>query len=138
MNRNTLWLFAAATLCLAGCASPEIPADVSPDGGRGEKIVRSIVDADYTAFARAAGEADRAPDAKEFAESCRGLDRNFGKADSFRYLGALETPLLVNQLWAVRFIKGGGNGKKVAHEQLLQLIFGREDDQLKLLGMRFI
>ena len=130
--------FAGMMLFLAGCASPVPPADSFPEEGRGERIVGAIVAADYHAFAEAAGETDNVPDAEAFTASCRSLTEKCGKAASFRYLGSLETPMLVNQLWAVRFVRKGDGGKAVAREQLLQLIFGRDEHKVRLLGMRFI
>ena len=138
MKKKAGMFFAAILLAAAGCTSPAVPAEPLTDEGRGEAIVKSIADADYRAFAGAAGETDNAPDADAFAVSCRELTGKCGKVDSFRYLGSLETPLLVNQLWAVRFVRRNGEGRTIAHEQLLQLIFGREEHKMRLLGMRFI
>ena len=101
-------------------------------------VVKGIVAADYGMFAAGANEKNNKKDEENFIRSCRELEENFGKMEAYRSMGELETPLLINQLYAVKFIRTSADGKKVAHEQLLQLIFSVDDKQSKLLGMRFL
>jgi len=129
-----------ALLIFCGCrstggdgASPSVTTT-----GQGEMIVKGIISADYDMFASGANEKSNKTDEENFIRSCRELEENFGKMEAYRSMGELETPLLINQLYAVRFIRTSTDCKKVAHEQLLQLIFSVDDKQSKLLGMRFL
>ena len=126
-------------MCVSGCASVENAGDTSPVQQQGSQIVQAIIAENYKDFIKGANDSSVAGnDAESFIESCKQLENTYGKPGSFRYLGELQTPLLVNQLYAVKFKKTGANGKYVDHEQLLQLIFGNENGSYKLLGIRFI
>ena len=141
-----VFLSVAAVLFLTvGCSSVKCPdagskAIQSENISRGEEIVQAVVDTDFQKFSRAAQDLPEFPERErgEFQESCKRLQEKFGTPESFRYLGELETPLLHNQLYAVRFIRRGNDGGKVANEQLFQIIFAKDNNQLKLVGMRFI
>ena len=104
----------------------------------GEKIVGAIVNGNYREFARYTGETVDIKSQNDFEQSRWQIEKSMGNFNSWRYLGTLQTPLLVNQIYAVKFVRKGSYGQKVEHEQLLQLIIGYQDQQYKLVGMRFI
>ncbi|MBE6366225.1 MAG: hypothetical protein E7053_10880 [Lentisphaerae bacterium] len=132
-------------LLISGCASTTETITVStgttppPVYQQGSQVVQAIIAANYQEFAAGANEnGTDAMSADNFMASCKQLEELYGKAQSFRFLGELQTPLLVNQLYAISFKRLGANGETIEHEQLLQLIFGQEDGKYKLLGMRFM
>ena len=141
--RNMICTLLAA-LFAAGCSTVTTSlGDNAQDNAvlqQGSMIVKAIIDENFRKFSEGANEViTENSDADSFLASCKQLQETYGKAGTFRYLGELQTPLLVNQLFAVRFSKKGADGKTVEHEQLLQLIFGRENNgSYKLLGMRFM
>ena len=130
-------------LLIAGCVShsQNIPEEENPAREHGRKIVAAVIAGDYERFMQDSGEKSRNPeqDAQDFKNSCKQLSEQFGTAESFRFLGELQTPLLTNQIYAVRFIKKSkGSRDAITHEQIFQLILGEENGSPKLLGMRFI
>lgn len=135
--KSMLWVAVAILIC--SCRSVETlskqPENATEQGGC---IVSGIVTANYAMFAAGTKEKGNEADEENFVRSCRELEEHFGKMKSFRPIGELQTPLLINQLYAVKFSRMASDGKVVEHEQLLQLVFGRESDQIKLLGMRFL
>lgn len=141
--KNILFLISLMLLA-AGCVSQNdgtgVVRPVSAAGIRGEEIVQAVIEADYSKFAKAAEELPDIPEKEkmEFQKSCRRLTESYGVPGSFRSLGELKTPLLINQLYAVCFVRKNKEGKKIEHEQLFQVVFGQENNKLKLLGMRFI
>ena len=138
--RNFLFL-AILVLMGAGCAENMPRAEALPQVLlQGTEIVSAVVKGDFKRFAKAADEAAELPEKEEaeFRKSCAGLTEKFGQLESFRYMGELKTPLLVNQIYALRFKRKQSNGSWIEHDQLFQLIFGKTEDQYKLLGMRFL
>jgi len=128
---------------ISGCASKSFQPSPGDDQVRqqGEEIVSAVIAADYERFVAGSGDKSDNPeqDTADFKRSCRQLTEQFGTAESFRFLGELQTPLLINQIYAVRFIKTkNGNSGNIEHEQMFQLILGKQDGKYKLLGMRFI
>lgn len=138
--KNLLFALLAFSLFLAaGCRSVE--ASNSNDNevqDRGGQIVQAVMSGDYKEFAAAAGERADEAMAEEFKSSRDNLIENFGQFFSFRHFGQLETPMFVNLFYAVKFVRTGSQGKKIQHEQLMQLIFGKKDNRWQLVGMRFI
>ena len=139
------FFFFSAIILLTGCATTSEVITVSAENGnppayqQGSQVVQAIIAANYQEFAAGASEnADDAMSADNFMASCKQLEELYGKAQSFRFLGELQTPLLVNQLYAISFKRVGTDGQTIEHEQLLQLIFGQENGKYKLLGMRFM
>ena len=128
------------TLLTAGChvvIEEDVPS--IPVQQQGSQIVRAIISENYKEFIAGANDtAIGGQDAENFVTSCKQLEETYGRAGSFRYLGELQTPLLINQLYAVKFHRKGADGKNIEHEQLLQLIFGMENNNCKLLGIRFL
>ena len=106
--------------------------------GRGEGIVAAIVAGNYEQFAQAAGEPQISGDADKFRRDREEIIRKYGKPVDFRFLTYLQTPLLVNQIWVVDFVRNGREGRQIRQQQLFQLIFGEKDGQMRMLGMRFI
>lgn len=138
-------LFFSAMLFIAGCTSTTEVLSISdtqatpPAYRQGSQVVQAIIAANYQDFAAGASESSQdAMSADNFMASCKQLEELYGKAQSFRFLGELQTPLLINQLYAISFKRLGADGQTIEHEQLLQLIFGQEDGKYKLLGMRFM
>ena len=133
-----VWAFAGCKVVPQGNNIDAVPAppDVK-EQGRG--VAQAIADGNYRKFAQSSGEGENIPDEQAFIDSGKKLEQNFGKIISFRFLGELKTPLVANLLYAVEFQHTNKNGNKTAHEQLLQLIFRKEDNEsYKLIGMRFI
>ncbi|MCI5779061.1 MAG: hypothetical protein MR051_04500 [Lentisphaeria bacterium] len=106
--------------------------------GRGEGIVAAITAGNYEQFAQAAGEPQIAGDAEKFRRDREEIVRKYGKPVDFRFLTYLQTPLLINQIWVVDFVRRDREGRQIRQQQLFQLIFGEKDGQMRMLGMRFI
>lgn len=126
----------------AGCSTNPAKKDNSGQFDelsiRSMAVMQAVVDGDYPAFACNAGEMVNDCDADNFVRSRENLILEFGNICSGRLLGELQTPLLSNRIYAISFEKNGSDGKKIRHEQLLQLIFSKEKGDCRLLGMRFI
>lgn len=120
------------------CTAPQVNEPDNEVNIRGGRIVQAVVDGDYDEFASAAGERADNSMKNDFDSSRKNLISNFGDFSSFRHFGELETPMFVNLFYAVRFVRTGSRGQKISHEQLMQLVFGKKDDQWQLVGMRFI
>lgn len=133
--------FAVIAMTLWGCSAVKQPAGSVPAAvSRSDAMVQAIIDSDYQKFADAAQELPELPEKEEneFRNSCKQLTEKFGTPNSFRYLGELKTPLLINRLYAVGFVRRNSDGKAVEHEQLFQIVFAGENNKFKLLGMRFL
>ena len=135
-------LFAGcARLAAAGCLRGDEPPfiiDTDICRGRGEGIVAGIVAGNYSQFAAAAQEPEIAADAEKFRKDREEIIRRYGKPVDFRFLTFLQTPLLVNQIWVVDFVRRDREGREIRQQQLFQIIFGEKDQQMRMLGMRFI
>lgn len=117
-------------------ASPE--TESSEVEQRGGVIVQAVIAGNYPEFAAAAGEKGGDVDSAHFAASRKELMDNYGEFSSFRSFGTLKTPLFANIFYAVKFLRKTSDGRKVEHEQLIQLIFGKKDNSWQLIAMRFI
>ena len=136
---TVLWLFAGCTALPVEKKS--IQQNNAEDSGalkQGAMIVEAIVKGDYRSFVKNSGENAAVKDNKEFDSSRKQMEKSMGKFKSWRLLGTLQTPLLINQIYAIKFAKKSSYGKDVEHEHLFQLLFGMQDDHYKLIGMRFI
>ena len=125
----------------AGCAENISSTETAPLAVVvGSEIVSAVVEGNYKSFAKAAENSAEMPEKEEleFRKSCARLIEVFGQPESFRYMGELKTPLLINQIYALRFKRKQSSGKWIEHDQLFQLIFEKNNDRYKLLGMRFI
>lgn len=131
--------YAMLFLVVTGCASVVQEEEVVSVEQQGTRIVQAIIAENYKEFIAGANDASAGGnDAESFLASCKQLENTYGTPGAFRYLGQLQTPLLVNQLYAIKFKRKGENNKIIEHEQLLQLIFGQDNGKYKLLGMRFM
>lgn len=138
------WLFSvAAVLLAAGCRTAP---PVSNGGGNGtveycqqaDKIIRAIADKDYKNYVRCSGENMLSGDQEKFLSSCKDMESRLGKMGKYTFLTALQTPEVINLVYRIDFSRTSANGKKIEHQQLFQLVFGKVDGQSKLLGMRIM
>ena len=130
-------MFFSVVTVLADDLSPVIGV---PDAarGQGEGVVTAIQNGNYDQFVQSANEKRSGDDQKKFIESCKNLTDKYGQITGFRFLTNLQTPLVVNQIWRLDFVKFDKNGKEVPRQMLLQLIFGNRDGAFRLLAMRVI
>ena len=136
-----LWSAIGVMLAVTGCLhGNESPAAAEPDPcrDRGEGIVAAIVTGDHGRFAAAAREPEVSGDAERFRKDRETIIRRYGQPTGFRFLTDLQTPLLVNQIWVVDFVRRDRDGQEIRQQQLFQLIFGEKDRHMRMLGMRFI
>ena len=123
--------------CLHGGEQPVIVAsDTCRAEGNG--IVAAIVAGNYPQFAEAANEPNIAGDAEKFRKDREEIVRRYGQPENFRFLTYLQTPMLVNQIWVIDFVRRDREGREIRQQQLFQLIFGEKDGRMRMLGMRFI
>ena len=133
-------LFAAAAICAGGkiftLRADEVISVSDSCRAQGDTVTAAIVYGDYAKFAQAANENKQ--DGKRFAENRAAMIRSFGNPVGYRFLTYLQTPLVVNQIWLIDFVKTTADGKEIRRQQLLQLIFGKRDQQMRLIAMRLI
>ena len=140
MNRAVFFSVAVLLLasgCLHGGEQPVIAiSDARQAEGNG--IVSAIVAGNYQQFAEAANEPNVAGDAEKFRKDREEIIRRYGQPEDFRFLTFLQTPMLVNQIWVIDFVRRDREGREIRQQQLFQLIFGEKDGRMRMLGMRFI
>lgn len=126
----------------AGCSS--LPAEMPSEKGKNScceqasSIIRAIAARDFTAYIRSAGENPGINDREKFLESCRNVEDRLGKMEKFSFLTELKTPEVTSLVYCIDFCRNGADGKKIEHQQLMQLVFGKVDGSSKLLGMRLM
>ena len=140
MNRVAFFSVAVLLLvsgCLHGGDRPFIVvSDICQ--AEGNTIVSAIVTGNYPQFAEAANEPKVAGDAEKFRHDREEIIRRYGQPENFRFLTYLQTPMLVNQIWVIDFVRRDREGQEIRQQQLFQLIFGEKDGRMRMLGMRFI
>ncbi len=134
---------AAVLLFAAGCRTAPPPASSGGNGTveycqQADKIIRAIADRDYKNYIRTAGENMVSGDQEKFLSSCKDMESRLGKIGKYTFLTALQTPEVINLVYRIDFSRTSANGKKIEHQQLFQLVFGKVDGQSKLLGMRIM
>ena len=136
-----LLMVAGLNFCVSGAADTDTPPVVAVydvDRGQGEAILMSIQAGNYRQFLQAAKENERSGDAEQFNASYEKLTGAYGKITGFRFLTYLQTPLVVNQIWVLDFVKFDQYGREIKRQLLLQLLFGEQNGQMRLVGMRVI
>ena len=131
-------VMSAAAVVLGADELPPVISVSDSARGQGESIVMAIQAGDYRQFLQAANEAERNGDAEQFKRSYEKLTGSFGKITGFRFLTNLQTPLVINQVWVLDFVKFDQQGREVRRQLLLQLLFGEQDGAMRLIGMRVI
>lgn len=139
------WLLsgAAVALLFAGCRTAVPSSTTSGNGSveycqRADEIIRAIADKDYKNYARCSGESMVSGDQEKFLSSCKDMESRLGKVEKYTFVTELQTPEVTNLVYRIDFSRTSANGKKIEHQQLFQLVFGKVDGQSKLLGMRIM
>lgn len=137
-----LILLAAA---LNGCRvtgeteKPDTGNTAAASPGAGNALLEAVRKNDYKAFAAGLGEnAREICSPEEFRASREKLVRQFGEIRSFRFLSALETPVVCNQVWLVSFERKNSRGEMVRQDLLFRLVTGMDNGKLKVIGFGFI
>ena len=139
--KKVVLLFIVTMSAISGVRADELPPVITTSDlarGQGEAIVMAIQTGDYRQFLQAAGESERSGDAEKFKASYDNLTGAYSKITGFRFLTYLQTPLVVNQVWVLDFVKFDRQGREVRRQLLLQLLFGDRDGVMRLIGMRVI
>jgi hypothetical protein len=136
----TAALIAVMMTCGCICVQSQEPEIFNDDAFKstGHGIVLAITMGNYPQFAQLVGEPEIARDAESFARSCEAMRKKYGKPIMFRFLTFLHTPMLVNQIWVIDFVRNGSDGKMIRQQQMFQLLFRDDNGKAKLVGMRFI
>ncbi len=136
---------------LAACASPaagpieeKTPQPESgPDAGSseirlGEALLQSIQAEDYARFSRTlAGKTDFDISRKDFDSSCGGVGEKYGKLKTWTHLTTLDDPIAGQNVWKVRFIKEGSEGKPVERDMLFRLACATIGEKTSVLAFGF-
>lgn len=148
-------LSAAALVLLVGlaaCASPAGPGraegttsqpESGPDAGSseirlGEALLQSIQAEDYARFSRTlAGKTDFDISRKDFDSSCGGVGEKYGKLKSWTHLTTLDDPIAGQDVWKVRFVKEGSEGKPVERDMLFRLACAKIGEKTSVLAFGF-
>ena len=141
MKKFILWLVVAVVSAAISSGAADLPPVIlvnDVDRGQGEAILMAIQAGNYRQFLQAANEPERNGDAEQFKASYEKLTGAYGKITGFRFLTYLQTPLVVNQIWVMDFVKFDQHGREVKRQLLLQLLFGEQNGQMRLVGMRVI
>ena len=136
-----LSLLLLALIFAGGCSTvSEVPAasGTNPCCEKGSAIIRAIAEKDFSGYVRSAGETPDISDREKFLESCNDMEKRLGKMEKFVFLAELKTPEAISLVYCVDFCRNGSDGKKIEHQQLFQLVFGKVDGKSKLLGMRIM
>ncbi len=136
-----LTLLLLALIFSGGCSTlSEAPAAAgkNPCCEKGSSIIRAIAEKDFAGYARFAGETPDISDREKFLASCNDLEKRLGKMEKFSFLTELKTPEVTSLVYCIDFCRHGSDGKKIEHQQLFQLVFGKVDGKSKLLGMRIM
>lgn len=135
-------LMLLSLLCFAGCFTApdevQLSAKKSLCREQGSAIIRAIAARDFPAYSKYAGENPGISDRKEFLESCQVMEKRLGKMKKFAFVTELRTPEVTSLVYCIDFCREGSNGKKIEHQQLFQLVFGKVDGNSKLLAMRIM
>ena len=139
MKLLTLLLF--ALIFAGGCSTlKELPAAAgkNPCCEKGSAIIRAIAEKNFADYVRFAGETPDISDREKFLESCNDMEKRLGKMEKFSFLTGLKTPEVTSLVYCIDFCRNGSDGKKIEHQQLFQLVFGKVDGKSKLLAMRIM
>ena len=77
-------------------------------------------------------------DENGFKESCRKVEKEFGKITGYSYLCSLKFPMMQNLVWRVDFQNEDQKGNTSEYQLLFQVILGKIDGKYKILGMGFL
>lgn len=138
INITTLFLFA---VIFAGChhvKTPDNTDDKTVCCQQGNEIIQAIAARDFDRYKRNGGDASGIAAGSEFLSSCEDMEVRMGKMEHVEFLTSLETPGVINLVFRIGFSRKTSDGKKLKHQQLFQLIFGRVDGKSQLLGMRIM
>ena len=139
-----LWILLSLVVwCGSGCVGKtmELHPGKTPESAvklRGEGVMTAVSGADFAGYVRFAGEQTAYGDEEQFKNSCANMEKQMGKITGFSYLTKLRTPELYNLIFKVDFEREVSGGRKVVHQQLMQLIFGEIDGTPRLLGLRIM
>ncbi len=75
---------------------------------------------------------------REFEGAYKSIVETLGKPVSYKFAFRLENPFLTVSLWAVRFERKNGEGKKLYQEALFRVISGVIDKQPKIISFNFL
>ena len=135
-------LMLLCSLFFFGCFSTpdevQLSAKESLCREQGNAIIRAIAARDFPAYSKYAGENPGISDRKEFLESCQDMEKRLGKMKKFAFVTELRTPDVTSLVYCIDFCREGSDGKKIEHQQLFQLVFGKVDGKSKLLAMRIM
>ena len=141
--KNIVLTAAVVILLSAGCQTAAPPSVGSGNDSveycqRADEIIRAIADKDYKNYARCSGESMVSGDQEEFLSSCKDMESRLGKVEKYTFVTELQTPEVTNLVYRIDFSRVSSNGKKIEHQQLFQLVFGKVDGRSRLLGMRIM
>ena len=74
---------------------------------------------------------------KDFKSSEENMKQQFGELKSYSYLAELQTPMVRNLIWKVKFERKGSSGKMIGQEILFRLVTGSSDGKTVVLGFGF-
>ena len=135
-------LMLLCSLFFSGCFSTpdevQLSAKKSLCRAQGSAIIRAIAARDFPAYSKYAGENPGISDRKEFLESCQDMEKRLGQMKKFAFVTELKTPDVTSLVYCIDFCREGSDGKKIEHQQLFQLVFGKVDGNSKLLAMRIM
>ena len=77
-------------------------------------------------------------DQEKFLSSCKDMESRLGKVEKYTFITELQTPEVTNLVYRIDFSRVSSNGKKIEHQPLFQLVFGKVDGRSRLLGMRIM
>ena len=136
------WLILMMLFCLNGCRSTAVAVTSgdweSAAKQKGSAILAAVAGRDFAGYSRSAGENGGIRDREEFISSCQEMELRLGKIRNASFLTTLKTPEVTNHIYLVEFCRSGKDGRELIHQQLMQLIFGQVDGNLRLLGMRIM
>ena len=118
------------TAVFAGCRHGDIPEKTEPDLAfrkQGSEIIESIAAKDFDRYQRNGGDASGIAAGSDFLSSCEDMEARMGKMEKVEFLTALETPGVVNLVFRIGFSRNSAEGKKLKHQQVFQLVFGKVD-----------
>ena len=136
-----LFVLLLAGIVAGGCSSLKVVSTASgqnPCCEKGSAIIRAIAEKDFADYLRFAGETPDINDREKFLESCNDMEKRLGKMEKFAFITELKTPEVISLVYCVDFCRDGTGGKKIEHQQLFHLVFGKVDGKSKLLAMRIM
>ena len=143
--KRVFFLAAAILLVICGCQTAPLPAAGGSDSGGGteycqqaDQIIRAIAEKNFSDYIRSAGEASGIDGKEKFLSSCKDMESRLGKMGKYTFIPELQTPEVTSLVYRVDFCRTSESGKKIEHQQLFQLVFGKVDGQAKLFGMRIM